>query len=94
MFDAGYLIESYKQAVSLHGQSLLADSAGRRWTMRDESGGDGYAMVTRAIALAGGNGEMELAASLMKSGSQSEVHRRRAASNARAGSLLARNLAQ
>jgi hypothetical protein len=96
LFDAGYLIESYKQAASLHRSSLLADavSASGRWTMRDDASGDGYAMVTRAIALAGRSAEMEFAASLMKSGALSEEHRRRAASNAHAGSLLARNLAQ
>jgi hypothetical protein len=94
LFDAGYLIESYKQAVSLHKASLFAESTPNRWTLRDEAAGDGYAMVTRAIALAGNNPDMEFAASLMASGAIAEAHRQRAASQAHAGSLLARNLSR
>ena len=78
LFDAGYLIESYKQAVHLH--------------RRAAPGVDGYAMVRRAIATANGNSEMEFAASLMTQGAASEAHRRRAQAGASAGSLLARNL--
>jgi len=92
LFDAGYLVESYKQAVSLHNTSLFAESTPNRWTLRDDPGGNGYAMVTRAIALAGNSPDMEFAASLMTSGAAAEAHRQRAASQARAGSLLARNL--
>lgn len=92
LFDAGYLVESYKQGASLHQRGLFAASASRRWTLSDEAAGDGYAMVTRAIALAGDNPEMEFAASLMKPGTIADEHRRRAASNAIPGSLLARNL--
>ena len=92
LFDAGYLIESHKQAVSLHRTSLFAQSTPNRWTLRDDPAGNGYVMVTRAIALAGNNADMEFAASLMTSGAAAEAHRQRAASQARAGSLLARNL--
>src|SRR4030095_7665112 len=84
LFDAGYLIESYKQAASLHKTSLLADSTPNRWWLRNDAAGDGYTMVTRAIALAGDNPEMEFAASLMKSGAIADAHRQRAASQARA----------
>ena len=80
LFDAGYLIESYKQAAHLHrGAPPTAD---------------GYAMVVNAIALAGANGEMEFAASLMKGGAVSAEHRRRAQASAAPGSLLARNLVE
>jgi hypothetical protein len=92
LFDAGYLIESYKQGVSLHRSSLVGEPTPSRWTLRDDALADGYTMVTRAIALAGGNPDMEFAASLMTSGVLSDSHRQRAASQAHAGSLLARNL--
>src|SRR5262245_26451956 len=94
LFDAGYLIESYKQAVSLHRTSRFSESSPAHWALGDDAAGDGYAMVTRAIALAGNNPDMEFAASLMKSGAVAEAHRQRAASQARAGSLLARNMAR
>lgn len=94
LFDAGYLIESYKQAASLHRYSLLAAGDSARWTMRIEPGADGYALVARALRLTGANPDMEFAASLMKEGAKSAEHRRRAATGASAGSLLARNLAR
>jgi hypothetical protein len=53
----------------------------------------GYLLVTRAITLSGGNPEMEFAASLMKDGRAGAEHRRRAMAGAKAGSLLAKNLA-
>lgn len=78
LFDAGYLIESYKQAAHLHRRAVPAM--------------DGYAMVKQAITLSGSNPEMEFAASLMTSGATAEAHRRRAEVGAATGSLLARNL--
>jgi hypothetical protein len=81
-FDAGYLIESYRQASSTAKRDMLASSAL-----------DGYAMVKKALQLAAGNPEMEFAASLMKSGAVSADHRRRALAGALPESLLARNLA-
>ena len=94
LFDAGYLIESYKQGAALNQSGLHAASPSRRWTLDGEAAGDGYAMVTRAMVLAGNNPEMEFAASLMKPGTVADEHRRRAASNAIPGSLLALNLRQ
>ena len=94
LFDAGYLLESYKQAAHLHRYNMLAPAAADRWTMRSEPSGDGYAMVVRAIALQRGNPDMEFAASLMKEGATSIEHRRRAEATAKAGSLLAQNLAR
>ena len=79
-FDAGYLIESFKQAVH-----MLQGPATPKT--------DGYALVTRAIALAGPNAEMEFAASLMTAGVTAKAHRSRAQAGAPAGSLLARNIA-
>jgi len=80
LFDAGYLIETYKQAEGLHRRPVPTQ--------------DGYAMVQRAIALSGTNPEMEFAASLMKAGTAAADHRRRAQAGAPPGSLLAQNLAR
>jgi hypothetical protein len=94
LFDAGYLLEAYKQAAGIHGPNGgMLGGDGHRRALLNKGAGDGYLIVTRAMALGGGNPEMEFAASLMKSGALSEEHRRRAAAGAPAGSLLARNLA-
>ena len=90
-FDAGYLIESYKQAVSIRdrGQSDL-----RPWAEIDETIKiDGYNWVKKAMAMAGPSAEMEFAASLMTQGSIASAHRAKAAAAAPKGSLLARNIA-
>jgi hypothetical protein len=78
LFDAGYLVESYKQASHLH-----------RWASPAQ---DGYAMVVRAISASGGNAEMEFAASLMTQGAQADVHLRRARAAAASQPLLAKNI--
>ena len=78
VFDAGYLIESYKQATHLHRRPAPTQ--------------DGYALVVRAISASGGNAEMEFAASLMTQGTQAEVHLRRARVAAGAQPLLAKNI--
>jgi hypothetical protein len=80
LFDAGYVIESYKQATHLH-----------RWPAPDR---DGYALVMRAIEASGGNPEMEFAASLMADGSRAQEHLQRARRAASAHSLLAHNIDQ
>jgi hypothetical protein len=93
-FDAGYLIESYRQASHIYKWDMLEPAQRSAWKMRSEPGGvDGYAMVTKALRLTGSNAEMEFAASLMKDGATSAEHRRRATAGAPAGSLLAKNLA-
>jgi hypothetical protein len=81
-FDAGYLVESYRQASHIY-----------KWDMLTTGERAGYLLVTRAITLSGGNPEMEFAASLMKDGRAGAEHRRRAMAGAKAGSLLAKNLA-
>jgi hypothetical protein len=93
-FDAGFLVESYRQASHIYKWDMLTGSDRTKWTLRDAPAGvDGYALVVKAIALAGASAEMEFAASLMKDGAVSAEHRRRAVAGARAGSLLAKNLA-
>jgi len=90
-FDAGYLIESYKQAT--HIREKKADTA---WAAVDETLKiDGYGLVKKAMAVIGTtNPEMEFAASLMTQGAQSREHRARASANAGNDSALAANLAR
>ena len=89
-FDAGYLIESYKQAAAIRLRQ------GQSWAAVDETIKiDGYGFVKKALAMTGTpNPEMEFAASLMTQGSVSTEHRARAVSAAANGSPLAMNLAK
>jgi len=90
MFDYGYLIETYKQGAydsqASRGAKLVGDT-------------DGYGLIVKAIALRGGDPEMELAAALSCMGRKREAgqdayvaHLQKAAVGAQEGSLLARNL--
>ena len=94
-FDAGYLIESYRQMKSAGPWEMLS-GAERLWAdfRNDPRAVDGYGFVRKALQLAGSNAEMEFAASLMQQGAQRPQHRQRATSGAPAGSLLAKNLAK
>lgn len=90
-FDAGYMIESYQQAVHLRDtrQPEL-----RAWDAIDETiKVDGYSWVKKAMAMAPANAEMEFAASLMTQGAVASAHRAKALAAAAKGSLLAKNLA-
>jgi hypothetical protein len=90
-FDAGYLIESYKQAVHLR-EDRKPEL--RAWTAVDETiRVDGYNWVKKAMAMSGPSAEMEFAASLMTQGSIASAHRARALAAAPTGSHLARNIA-
>ena len=87
-FDAGYLIESYKQAVHMR------ERKGDGWAAVDETiKVDGYGFVKKAMAMTGPNAEMEFAASLMTQGAVAAAHRQRAAA-AGPGSLVVQNLAK
>lgn len=89
-FDAGYLIEAYRQGTHLRGER----KATAAWAAVDETiRVDGYGFVKKAIAMRGPNAEMELAASLMTQGAVADAHRARAKA-AGAGSLVAKNLAK
>jgi hypothetical protein len=78
-FDAGYLIETYKQATHMFGRAITAQ--------------DGYAMVVRAIGMGAPAPEMEFAAALMTQGTISSAHLHRARQAVAADSPLARNIA-
>ncbi len=90
-FDAGYLIESYKQAVHLRekGRPEL-----RAWAAVDETiRVDGYNWVTKGMSMTGSSAEMEFAASLMTQGPVASAHRAKAIAAAPKNSRLAKNLA-
>ena len=90
-FDAGYLIESYKQARTLREKD---NPLMRSWAAVDETiKVDGYNWVKKAMAMSAPSAEMEFAASLMTERSIASAHRAKALSAAPKGSVLARNLA-
>jgi hypothetical protein len=92
-FDAGYVVEAYKQAVSLRGPNGRFDRAA--WAAVDETlRVGGYGFVKKALAMGGPSAEMEFAASLMTQGAVASAHRSRANASAARGSLLAANLAK
>lgn len=82
-FDAGYLIETYKQWIG----TSERNPASRM---------DGYAWVKKAIGERGDDAEMQFAAALITLGGPQAVHRdhaRRAVEGAKGDPLLAQNLA-
>jgi hypothetical protein len=82
-FDAGYLIEAYKQWI---GKGEPNPAAGL----------DGYGLVNKAISLRGEDPEMEFAAALITltdRESDHQDHVRKAVAGAKNDPLLARNLA-
>jgi hypothetical protein len=83
LFDAGFFVESWKQAY--------VDGSGKK-----PADFDGYALVKQAITLRGNDPEMEFAAALITSiRSDKAAHRahlQKAIAGAPEGSLLARNL--
>jgi len=90
-FDAGYLIESYRQAVHLRDDRKPEL---RAWAAVDETiRVDGYNWVKKAMAMTAPSAEMEFAASLMTQGALASAHRARAAAAAPKGSIVARNIA-
>jgi hypothetical protein len=96
-FDAGYLIETYRQNESTAGWDMLAGAEPLLAEFRNgqpaAGGAEGYGLVLKALHFAGQNAEMEFAASLMQKGTVAAEHRRRAVAGAPKGSLLAKNLA-
>ena len=93
-FDAGYLIETYRQNEGTAKFNMLADSEPLLAEFRNAPrGAEGYGFVLKALQFAGQNPEMEFAAFLMQRGTVAAEHRRRAEAGAPKGSLLAKNLA-
>jgi hypothetical protein len=83
MFDAGYLVETYKQ---VH----LADRAAGYVSLAADL--DGYAWVVKAIRLGGDTASMEFAAALMRERPWPNEHFRKALASSSEGSLLANNI--
>jgi hypothetical protein len=97
-FDFGYLAETYKQAhwLQQHTDWLKAVGGGETARANVAMKIDGYEWVRKAIALRGGDPQMDFAAALMTTeGARSEHdrHLRNALAGAKADALLARNLA-
>jgi hypothetical protein len=93
-FDAGYLIESYRQATHIARWDMVSPGT-RVWTMNNAPSADGYALVKKAMTMmAAPDAAVDFAASLMTTGAVSETHRARAAAIARPGSDIARQLAR
>lgn len=89
-FDAGYLIESYRQAGVLHDWNARTPKHRGQWTLRDTVAElNGYDWVRRALTSTEATPEMELAAALMTQGAVSKGHLAKAALNAQEGSVLA-----
>lgn len=89
-FDAGYLIESYRQAGILDGWDTRPLKFKGQWTLRETIGElNGYAWVRRVLGSADATPEMELAAALMTQGAVSNGHLSKAALAASDGSVLA-----
>ena len=92
-FDAGYLVETYKQWI---GRDLPHLTDGMRLDANPAFGMDGYAMVKKAIALRGDDAQMEFAAALITlsgPGDEHAQHARKAIAGAHNDALLAQNLA-
>jgi hypothetical protein len=97
-FDAGYLVETYKQWI---GRNLPHMTDGMRMDANPAEGVDGYAMVKKAIALRNAalrtdDAQMEFAAALITlSGPREEhaQHAQKAITGAKTDALLAQNLA-
>jgi len=98
-FDAGYLVEAYKQANWIY-EKAPGMVANQGWIRSEKpnpaTGLDGSAWVTKAIGLRGGDPEMEFAAALITLEGQPRDHQqhvRRAMAGADGDPLLAENLA-
>ena len=93
-FDAGYLVETYRQLGLIYQHGVLP--AHGRWTSlvpEELARLDGYDLVQKAAALAPEwQAELNFASALMAREPLTAVHLRRAALSATAGSLLAQNL--
>lgn len=94
-FDAGYLVETYRQLDRTYEHGMLpAEEPHVSLVPAELATVDGYALVAKALALAPeAAAELEFAASLMTREPSTAAHRERAAAAAVPGSLLARNLA-
>lgn len=93
LFDAGYLVESYRQASLIHKYDMLRGAEKNAWQLRETPKGlDGYGWITSALSMGPSDPEMEFGASRVTEGPTSQAHVRKAISGAQAGTPLAANL--
>lgn len=93
-FDAGYLIETYRQMAMIDGQDLLASIDTPSGVPAEVNDLDGYRKLGKALELGGADAEIEFARSMMtRDAAAAAEHWRQASARAPGGSLLARNLA-
>jgi hypothetical protein len=66
-FDAGYLVETYRQASHVYRWDMLSGREREAWGLRTEPTGlDGYAWVQRALSLSNQNAAIAQTMSLMR----------------------------
>ncbi len=94
LFDAGYLVEWYKQANLIYKYDMLRGAEKSAWQLRETPKGlDGYSWIVSAIAMGPMDPEMEFGASRVTEGASSQAHVRKAITGARVGTPLAATLA-
>jgi hypothetical protein len=93
-FDAGYLIEAYRQMAMIDRHDLLASVSIPSSLRAEVDDLNGYRMLGKALEFGGADAEIEFARSMMTPDAAAAAeHRRQASAGAPSGSLLARNLA-
>lgn len=98
-FDAGYLVETYKQADWLFKEAFAKSRESKGAAKPNPAMGiDGCAWVVKAIQLRGGDAEMEFAAAIITVRGSSEYrghreHLQKALAGSHSDALLAKNLA-
>ncbi len=69
LFDAGYLVESYRQANLIYKYEMLRGAEKNAWQLRDTPKGlDGYSWIASALAMGPTDPEMEFGASRVTEG--------------------------
>ena len=93
LFDAGYLVESYRQANLIYKYEMLRGSEKSAWQLRETPKGlDGYSWIVSAMAMGPMDPEMEFGASRVSEGATSQAHVGKALKGARPSTPLAANL--
>ena len=94
LFDAGYLVESYRQASLIHKYEMLHGAEKSAWQLRERPKGlDGYSWIASALTMGAQDPEMEFGASRVSEGTTSQAHVGNALKGARPGTPLAATLA-
>ena len=93
LFDAGYLVESFRQANLIYKYDMLDAAEKSAWQLRETPKGlDGYTWMASALAMGPTDPEMEFGASRVTEGATSQAHVRKAVAGARPGTPLAATL--